>query len=252
MAEGRVAFLAGCAITGSLAFAVAKGWIAVGAPPSSVPGLSENPNGVPLLEGGGQLPPAPTVTMLPSPPPTAVTAPAARPSAAANGAADAAATPPTGDSTIAKLEERLRKSEDQLKEIQADLREDRKDRERLTAAVDKLSTAVQGQEKNLTSMALDDKLAQIAANRGEQQPPGQWGNGILWALGGMVLTVSSIVMAGVISTMARQNRGSYGAPPHSPQPFHPIRVVPTYLPRARQDQAVRREPGTADFVEYDY
>ncbi|HEY9689155.1 MAG TPA: hypothetical protein V6D46_04115 [Coleofasciculaceae cyanobacterium] len=245
MAEGRVAFLAGCAITGSLAFAVAKGWIAVGAPPSSVPGLSDSANGVPLLEAG-QLPPAPTVTMLPSP--TTTNGLPAAPAVPATKPAEAPAAP-TGDSAIAKLEEQIRKQNEQSKETLVLLREEMKQQR---ADLEKLRDELKGQDKALTSMALDEKLTRMVANHGE--PPNPWSNGVLWALGGMVLTVSSIVMAGVISTMARQNRGGgYGMHPHAPQPFHPIRVVPTYLPRARQqDYAARREPGTADFVEYDY
>lgn len=248
MAEGRVAFLAGCAITGSLAFAVAKGWIAVGAPPSSVPGLSDSANGVPLLEAG-QLPPAPTVTMLPSS--TTTNGLPAAPAVPATKPAEAPTAPaaPTGDSAIAKLEEQIRKQNEQSKETLVLLREEMKQQR---ADLEKLRDELKGQDKALTSMALDEKLTRLVANHGE--PPNPWGNGVLWALGGMVLTVSSIVMAGVISTMARQNRGGgYGMHPHAPQPFHPIRVVPTYLPRARhQDYATRREPGAADFVEYDY
>lgn len=250
MAEGRVAFLAGCAITGSLAFAVAKGWIAVGAPPSSVPGLPDGSSAAPLLDAA-QLPPVPTVNMLPSPV-------AGNPAAAARPAAPAAAAPvpaeapaqTVNDSAIAKLEEQIRKQNEQSKETLALLREEMKQQR---ADLEKLRDELKGQDKALTTMALDEKLKRLAAERGEQSA-GQWGNGILWALGGMVLTVSSIVMAGVMSTMARQNRGQYGVPPHAPQPFHPIRVVPTYLPRSRQQDyaSVRREPGAPDFVEYDY
>lgn len=232
MANSRIAFLTGCAVTGSVAFAVAKGWIALGAPG---PELAQLPN----FLGGGETERLDAPQLPPPPPPAESIAPMQMP-----------------PSAIEKLETQLRgqteKNREAIAQIQDDLKQQRQD-------IDKLKERLSGQDNTLASMALDDKLARIVEDRGPQQAQPPWFQGLLWAAGGMVLTVSSIVMAGVFASTARDRRlqGGHSAayPPVYPPNYPPIRVVPTYLPgRTPPEFATqRRSPnGHGDYIDYDY
>ncbi|MEM6500291.1 MAG: hypothetical protein AAF685_00470 [Cyanobacteria bacterium P01_C01_bin.89] len=220
MADSRIAFLTGCALTGAMAFAVAKGWVnidtqALTSAVDTGDSLGTTVDDVPL---DGELPP---------PPP---------PASSLNSV-------PMSPAAMSKLEEQLKKQAEQNTTAIATLREDlQKQRADLAQLQDKLS----GQDETLASMALDDRLSELA-DRNDQP---FWTQGILWALGGMVLTVSSIVMAGVFAMMARNSRDrSTGS-----QPFHSIRVVPSYLPGREHPELVtpRRPSGSADYIDYDY
>mgnify|MGYP001793631293 CR=1 FL=1 len=220
MADSRIAFLTGCALTGAMAFAVAKGWVNIDTQSltSSMEAgdsLSTSIDDVPL---DGELPP---------PPP---------PASSLNSV-------PMSPAAMDKLEEQLKKQAEQNSTAIATLREDLK---KQRTDLDKLQDELSGQDETLASMALDDRLSQLA-DRNDQP---FWTQGILWALGGMVLTVSSIVMAGVFAMMARNNRDRASRP----QPFHSIRVVPGYLPGRDHPELVtpRRPSSSTDYVDYDY
>lgn len=231
MANSRIAFLTGCAVTGSVAFAVARGWIALGTPG---PELAQLPS---FLGGGEERLDAPQLP--PPPPPAESIAPMQMP-----------------PSAIEKLETQLRgqteKNREAIAQIQEDLKAQRQD-------IDKLKERLSGQDTTLASMALEDRVAKLVADRGDGASP-SWMQGLLWAAGGMVLTVSSIVMAGVFASTARDRRLQGGPPPPSyppvyPPSYPPIRVVPTYLPgRTPPEFATqRRSPnGQGGYIDYDY
>lgn len=232
MANSRIAFLTGCAVTGSVAFAVARGWIALGA---SGPELAQLPS---FLGGGEERLDAPQLP--PPPPPAESIAPMQMP-----------------PSAIEKLETQLRgqteKNREAIAQIQEDLKVQRQD-------IDKLKERLSGQDTTLASMALEDRVARIVADRGDGASQPSWLQGLLWAAGGMVLTVSSIVMAGVFASTTRDRRLQGGPPPSAyppvyPPSYPPIRVVPTYLPgRTPPEFATqRRSPnGQGGYGDYDY
>ena len=206
-----------------MAFAVAKGWVNIDtqALTDAVTTTTDNV-GTPIddIPLDGELPP---------PPP---------PAASLNSV-------PMSQPAMQKLEEQLKKQAEQNSEAIASLR---KDFEKQQSDLEKLQDKLSGQDEALTSMALDDKLSEMVAERtGENSS--FWSQGVLWALGGMVLTVSSIVMAGVFAMMARNGRDLTPRP----QPFHSIRVVPSYLPGREHPELVPpRRPNAADYIDYDY
>ncbi len=221
MADSRIAFLTGCALTGAMAFAVAKGWINLDTQALTSSIATSDGVDSPIVEDmplDGELPP---------PPP---------PASSLNSV-------PMSSSAMAKLEEKLQKQTEQNSQAIASLREDFKEQQ---DSLEKLQDKLSGQDEALTTMALDDKLSEMVAERNGNT---SWSQGVLWALGGMVLTVSSIVMAGVFAMMARNNRDRA---PRS-QPFHSIRVVPSYLPgREHPELVTPRRPNAADYIDYDY
>ena len=207
-----------------MAFAVAKGWVnidtqaltdAVTTTTDSVGNVGNAPiDDVPL---DGELPP---------PPP---------PAASLNSV-------PVSHTAIEKLEEQLKKQTETNSEAIASLR---KDFDKQQSDLEKLQDKLSGQDEALTSMALDDKLSEMVAER-TGNGSSFWNHGVLWALGGMVLTVSSIVMAGVFAMMARNSRDRT-----RPQPFHSIRVVPSYLPGREHPELVPpSRPNAADYIDY--
>ena len=204
-----------------MAFAVAKGWINLDTQALTSSIATSDGVDSPIVEDmplDGELPP---------PPP---------PASSLNSV-------PMSSSAMAKLEEKLQKQTEQNSQAIASLREDFKEQQ---DSLEKLQDKLSGQDEALTTMALDDKLSEMVAERNGNT---SWSQGVLWALGGMVLTVSSIVMAGVFAMMARNNRDRA---PRS-QPFHSIRVVPSYLPgREHPELVTPRRPNAADYIDYDY
>lgn len=127
----------------------------------------------------------------------------------------------------------------------------RYDMERLKAQMDQqktdieqLKAQIQNQQMLIQTLSAQAKVNALSSpnypNQGMvsvQQPANPMLSGILWALGGAIVTVmGGIVLAAAITLLSQQQR-----PSRTVQLIHPLNDRPTYLPPKRRKRAEPNE-----------
>lgn len=129
----------------------------------------------------------------------------------------------------------------------ANTEQQRYDMERLKAQMDQqktdieqLKAQIQNQQMLIQTLSAQAKVNALGSQNYQtqgmvaaQQPANPMLSGILWALGGAIVTVmGGIVLAAVLTLLSQQQR-----PSRSVQLIHPVHDRPTYLPPKRRKRA---------------
>ncbi|MBD1878525.1 MULTISPECIES: heterocyst differentiation related protein [unclassified Coleofasciculus] len=216
MSEKSTAFLAGAAFAGIAAFVLLR----TGGNPSQ----ANLPTYLPSPPQPGQ--PYGTMPQLPPPPPTA-----------------AGVSPDTTpyclqqQSETQRLKDRLEQQQSETEQVKAQLRNQQMVIEALTTQA----------KANVYPPPVNPTQALPAVQ--EQQPLNPMLTGILWAVGGMVLTViSGVVLAAAFALLSQQQR-----PPRTVQVIHPIQPPPPTLSHRRRSEFLppQLEGRRNDSIDYD-
>ncbi|MEP0859113.1 heterocyst differentiation related protein [Trichocoleus sp. DQ-U1] len=216
MSEKSTAFLAGAAFAGIAAFVLLR----TGGNPSQ----ANLPTYLPSPPQPGQ--PYGSMQQLPPPPPTA-----------------AGVSPDTTpyclqqQSETQRLKDRLEQQQSETEQVKAQLRNQQMVIEALTTQA----------KANVYPPPVNPTQALPPIQ--EQQPLNPMLTGILWAVGGMVLTViSGVVLAAAFALLSQQQR-----PPRTVQVIHPIQPPPPTLSHRRRSEFLppQLEGRRNDSIDYD-
>lgn len=217
MSEKSTAFLAGAAFAGIAAFVLLRS--------GGNPGQANLPTYLPSPPQPGQA--YGTMQQLPPPPPTATGV-----------SPDTAPYCLQQQSDTQRLKDRLEQQQSETEQVKAQLRNQQMVIEALTT-----------QAKANVYPPPVNPTQELAPVHQQQQPLNPMLTGILWAVGGMVLTViSGVVLAAAFALLSQQQR-----PPRTVQVIHPIPTPPPTLSHRRRSEFLppQLEGRRNDSIDYD-